>query len=795
MSKPMEFHAKIKCILICMLSFFCEAVHAQLSISGHVYNPEHESLSYSSVTLTDKNGSIHSVSANNDGLYSFKGISKGTYQLTIGYLREKYTTNDFFLKQDTIINVTFISPSTKQLSEVQVRERRPVLERKVDRLVFNITESPAMQGLDLLDALENTPMVKVNDGGISLVGKGDVAVMVNDRLLNLSGSALTAYLRTLRSDNIAKIEIITNPPSKYDAQGNSGLINIVLKKNAKTGFNGSLKGSYMQRTYGTTNFDGVLNYGSDKLSVSASIEHYHANIHAQENEGIYGTPTSILKSNTRKDFNDGNDFNLSADYRLNSKSSFGFMYDLLAGNANMNISSRSNFLTNAVSDSLLATQAEHRNKLRYKTANVYYDLKLDSNGKKLSITGNYLGNSSDHPVNFMTENLTNNNGYTVLNTSKVDYKILSGQADLELPSKKGPTFETGVKYSHISNNADVGYFNLIDDNYNIVPDRSNIFHYKEQNYAGYISGFKEFNKIWSVKAGLRYEFTNVDGNTPTSNEHIGFNYGKLFPSLFINFTPGKSNQFSASYSRRINRPGFNQLNPFRWYSDPYTYLVGNPQLLPSFSNNYEISYVYKSNLSITAYHQQTSHGSGQVLQTEGTTSISTFLNYLTSYSTGLNIYYTYNDIKWWQSIVFADVNYAKSISTLPQFVGQKGSSFSYQVNNSFFLNEKKTYSLILNYQQSLPSWVGNVRWSSRANLTAGINTSFLNKDLQVSLIGRDLFRQSINKGKVFLSDSFQDFNSYYDARRATLSVTYRFGNKKVKVVNKDTRFDEKSRAN
>ncbi|WP_165799108.1 outer membrane beta-barrel family protein [Sphingobacterium corticibacter] len=726
------------------------------------------------------------------GGFIMKGY-KDRYKLKISTIGTEIKIIDIYLSEDYDLGEIEVN-SSFGLENITVNARKNLIERKVDRIVFNIEESPSMQGFDLLEALSNTPMLHTSDGGISIVGKSGVAVMINERLINLSGSELIQYLKSLRSDDVAKIEVITTPPSKYDAQGNSGLINIVLKKRTNNGLQSTLSSSYIQRTYGSTVNNVNLNYQTDNLLLSVGLRHYDIAYRVNESVSLIGIPTSVIQSDLRKDFNKGGGLNVNLDYKISKTSNIGFIYDGSIGGSNMDIVSTTNYMTNRLLDSILWTNAEHRKSINFQTLSAYYDLKLDTLGRKVSIMGNFLSNTPRSPFDFTSENLNTENSYSVRNESDMSYQVFSGQVDFTYPTKV-INLEIGIKYTDIRNSSFVKYLNLIDEEYVIDPVRNDEFNYKENNYAGYISGFRQLSKKLTAQAGVRYEFTEIMGFSPNTEERNTFNYDNFFPSGYMSFAPNNKHTFSLSYSRRINRPNFGNLNPFRWYSNPYIYSAGNPNLLPSFNNNFELGYVYGGDLSITMYNQRLTNGYTSLTFLENTIQISNWENHLTQYNSGLNIGYSFKTIKWLQSYLFSDAVYIKSKSSIEDVIAQKGFTYYYQINNSIFLNKSKTNSILLNYWQNLPRRASNASYKTIANLRLGINVQVLDKKLQMHLIVEDIFKQNLSRGEIYFQDNTQFFNNYYDARRLTIGAAYRFGKPNIKTNRKDTKFDERGRAN
>ncbi|MBP2618246.1 outer membrane beta-barrel family protein [Chryseobacterium jejuense] len=681
----------------------------------------------------------------------------------------------------------------KKIETITVEGKKKLLvERKVDRLIYNISSSVASQGVDGVEALSSTPLIKVDENsGISIVGKSGVAIMVNERMLNLSGSELMNYLKSLRSENIEKIEVITTPPAKYEAQGNSGLINIVLKKNQNLGWSGSLTTSLRQTTYPGVSNSTAINYQSEKLSSSLKLRQYNLVKRSYENYTVSGADGS--KSNSvRKDFSDGLGANLSMEYRLSSQSTIGFIYDYGSGHSNMNINSTTDYFQNGNYTNTLLTYAEHRSESIQQTISAYYDLKFGKRDNKFSITGNYFSDAPKNTIDFTTTDNSGSNSI-VRTPSEINYKIYSAQADLILPFEFVKT-ETGIKFTNFDNNSDVKYQNLTNGNYMTDPTRSNIFEYNEKNYAAYLSLDKKFGEKWSVKAGLRYEYSVVNGNSVSSGQNTENSYGKLFPTAYITYKQNENNTFSFNYSKRIKRPDFRAINPYRWYTNANSYFSGNPLMSPSFNHNFELAYIYKGKLSATAYFQREVNVFRQFTTLQGENSVSTYQNMYNQNNIGVSLNYSDTFFRLWEVNYSANFAYMKTQVFATDVASRKGSNSDFDIQNNFSLNKDKTVQFFLNYLFSLPSNYSNVRSSYIANFTAGFKLNLMDKNLLINASVADIFRQSKGKGTLYYTNSTHYIDHYWDARRLNLSVTYTFGNKKVKETDHHVKFDEKNRA-
>ena len=674
--------------------------------------------------------------------------------------------------------------SLKEIEQVNILVKKKLLERKADRLIFNVDASIASQGMDAGETLANVPMLKVDEnlGTVSIIGKSSVNVMINGKMLNLSGTALLNYLKSIRSENISKIEVITTPPAKYEAQGNSGLINIILKKNPNLGFSGNISTGLTQRTYSNGSTNGTLNYQTEKLSLSLKTSYIEGAKRADERFTILGASQNYSRS-VRKDMWQDLTPNLSASYKINKNSEVGIDYIFDNGKNGMNILNTTRNISSDLEEKNLLTNTFHREKSPTHTFSTYYDLKLDSLGKKLSFAGNFYQNNNETEVNFSTLTLPENTIQDVKTLSIIKPQIFSGQADLELPFSFG-TIETGVKFNQFRNSADLKYLDWKNNQFVIDDEKSSTFNYREENYAAYASFGKSFGEHWETKAGLRYE------NTFVKSTVNNFSYGQWFPSAFVSYKEDK-NVFSLSYSRRINRPSMSNLNPFRWYENPYSYSTGNPLLKPSYINNYELGYTYNNKFSTSIYYLRLTNAFGQVASLNGLSQNSDYKNYYNNNFYGINTSYTDTFFKFWEANITANASYQTSEVFNISAPTLKGYSLSYSINNTFTLNKTKTVALFLNYDQSLPYKNVNSRFDNFSNLNSGFKISLMEKQLQINTTVTNIFGQRY-KGQMYFDDSKQLMNNYWDGRSLRLSVNYTFGNKK-QINKKNINFEEKDR--
>jgi len=759
-------------------------------ISGRVVETGGNGLENANITVlnaTDSSAVKYGVS-DKQGYFELTNLTNGVFILKvtcIGY-HTQFLNNIKFHSSSIKLTDIVLGAELKELREVKIVQKTPILQRKVDRLIFNLNSTIMANGSSLFEALRVAPFLTVSDNSVSMVGKGSMAVMVNEKLINLSGTDLTNYLKTLRSENVEKIEIITTPPAKYEAQGNAGLINIVLKKNESLGWRGSLSSSLMQQTYSSYNNSLALFFRSTKINSSFTFNQSKNHNIIVESNDITGQPNPILSKGQRVTTTPNLQAGLSIDYELNKHNNVGIIYNISHSNSHTFLDNKSSFNTGNTVDSVLNTTAEISRPLFTQTLNIYHDLKIDSSGKKLNSSANFFTNRPEVRNNFVSESEATD--ATVRNNSLSEYKIWSVQSDLTLPYKWA-TIETGVKSTIFDNSADVEYFNYVQEKFVLDNTRSNEFNYTENNLASYFSMESEFSKKWTAKAGLRYEYTMMDGYSPILNQRNKRNYGALFPTTYITYKANENDVFSLNYARRINRPGLNFLNPFAFYSNIYSYSVGNPLLLPSYSNNLELSYLYKGMLSFTVFAQQTSDLFSSITTVNGPSVVSTIQNYLSQDNLGTYVSFNRALFKWWDNSTSATFFLVSSKSKIENIPTENGASASFSVNNNFKANPR--LSFYINYSQTLPSTNGNVYTYGQRNLISGARLKLLGNNL---IISSSYFLGTVSKYNIRFNDFVQTIKTDYDYKTFNLGVTYLFGRPKVSGNNKNISFDEKGRA-
>ena len=711
-------------------------------------------------------------------------------QLGVIYYKQNINAN-----QDTNVGIINITEKEQQLQEVVITSKKKLIERKVDRLIFNVENSISASGGDAIDALKITPRVKVKNDNISMIGKNNMSVMLDDKLILLTGDELINFLKSIPSDNIKSIEVITTPPAKYDAEGNSGLINIKLKKSKLNQWNASLRSSYIQSTYPKGSFGGNFDYQKNKLSLYSNLNYVNGSNAPVETNKIYYPLGLWNEENKRRDFQNSVNGRIGADYKISEKFSVGMQYlgsfskPKIAENSLTTIYNQ----TNSQIDSYINTLSENLGKNNNHSLNLNSTVVFDTIGKKMNINLDYFKFKNDDNRIFNTINLLSAN-----NTSLQDIQNYSAKIDFEHPLK-WINLSYGGKLSFIKTQNNVNYFDTTLGTPIFDPTQSNEFNYDENTQAIYLNGTKKLNEKWETQLGFRLENTQTEGVSKTLNQKNTNSYAKLFPTFYLTYTPNEKNSFSINYNKRINRPSYNRLNPFRWYSNPFSYTEGNPFLQPSFSNNLELNYTFNDNWSNSIYYSHTDNGFEQITIVDNTDNIQKTIaqNFFKTTIIGISESYTYNKLKWLSSTFSFDWNYSKSESLIP-ITNQNlnGSNAYFSTSNDFNLNKNKTLLFNFSYWYNFKGTSDLDKNNAYSQLDASIKYFAFDKKLQISFNANDILSTNRPIYTSFTNNIQIDYKNYYDVRLFRLSLVYKFGNKNINVEKKEVgNQEEKERTN
>jgi len=790
------------CLLVWGTSF-AQKLH---TITGKIVDEKAVVVPFAVVQLLNisDTSKVKMVAADIDGGYRIEQVKDGNYALSIsivGFKTKK--TERFVLNDDLELPTIKMESNAKQLNEVSVSVKKPYVEHQIDKTVLNVENSIVSTGSTALELLEKAPGVQVDKQNerILLNNKSGVMVMIDGKNNFLSSADLAVYLSNLNSSQIATIEIITNPSSKYDAAGTAGIINIKLKKNKAFGTNGSVSSTY--RNAITANLPRNI-YGSDlNFNINNRNEkwNFYSNANASKNNNFSNlflertTSSDGLQSAFNQNFQKiytGSRLaaKLGADYYANERTTIGIMVDGSTSTRKLDNFSQTfiNEIRSGVTSNnslQLNSDANTPNKNYSANFNIKHDFKKE--GASLNFDADYSGFNYTGVENFNTdfynENGMLNNQTFIRNDSKTDINIFASKIDFTWPISKTTKLETGLKTSFVKTDNDFLSSAFLNNEWQNIAGQSNHFIYKENVNAAYANLSKDLGK-WQIQAGLRAEHTHATGALITNNTEADQKYLSLFPTVFINQKISKNSNLRYTYGRRIDRPNYQQLNPFNFYMDPYTIQQGNPYLKPQFTNNFEVSYSYKSGLSLSLGYSKVKDLilDSKTAQNDSTRIVTVGQGNIGSgeyYSAGL--YFPLAVAKWWNLQNNFNLFYNKFNDNNLEGAPFELSKLSYNFNITSSITLPADWTIETNFWLNSPRVRGLEKTTIyQYALNTGLQKSFLNKSLKLKLNIDDIFATNYWKGTLNYQNVNLRVQNNYINRRVSFNISYSFGNQNVK---------------
>lgn len=801
---PLNINLRTSYLFI-MLGLISFSSYAQYTISGKVINLENsEPLSFAEIVLLSNNEEelIIGDIASEVGEFVLKA-KEGNYILKIYHVGQVLQSQPIELVSD--INLGDIEVSTtNQLNDVVVIARKRIIERKVDRLVFNVENTMKSSGGDALEILKVTPGVQVtSNDAITMIGKSTISVMVNDKIVKIPEQDISNFLKSIASEDIKSIEVITTPPSQYEAAGNSGMINIQLKESRKNSWNSLVRATYLQRIQPASSFLGTFKYNKNKVSISSSVFYRNGIFNKSEQDidiffadGLWSSASPYRLDykgiSTRFDIN----YKLSSNWTIGAQYIYNKTTNEYRSTPTTLIYDNSN--TNVVSS--LSSKNFTEDNPSIHTLNLYNELVLDTIGRKITVNLDYFKykkpdlNSYDGVS--VHENPPSTQFYQGININNQEVENVSGKIDIEYPTD-WINLSFGAKATHSNSANGISAFNsgLVDDPITGFTLDHNDFEYKEDIQALYISGNKKLNDKLEIQVGFRLETTQTDAISQNTNMSQQNDYSKLFPTAYLSYTPSEKSNFSVSYSKRISRPLFNNLNPNVYFLNPFQSVEGNPLLQPAFIDNFELSYTY-GNLSSKLFYSYEENVFGQVPIANPETNVLRFQNknYIDNQAFGLSENYVFNKFNWWTSNNSVDLYYQKSEFNLA-FKQAQLESFgaSFTTSNDFILTTDRTFSLNMYYAYFIPGQQGIYNLEPNSIFNLSLQKTLLDKNLIITLRSNDIFKTRLERLSGTVDGIFQKVGGYYDSQSIEFSVSYKFGNKDISAKRATTGNSEERR--
>lgn len=794
----------MKSSFIILLLSFPLPLLAQNNLRGTVSNSSGKPLDAATITIS-QNGSIVATKLSSQGKFSHQNLNAQPYQLYITSTGYQPFTKTFTLPKDSLLNI-ILQDDTRNLKEVQITYHPPTIERKTDRVVFNVENSILASGGNVYEALKKAPGVNADDAGSITANSKSATVYIDDRPVRMSGEDLALYLQSLPAENISKIEVMTVPGAKYDAQGGA-VINIVSKKSKGDGFNMTIGSGYTRGRKDTYRGNNLFNYRKDKLNIYGSYSYQDRNTRNYATYyDIFTTPDSYSywdKERTSNQNSRSGNYSLGLDYSLTKNQLFGFIF---TGNNSVNTSgslasARINNDHKIQADSVLQTDSYRHAGVDSYTFNLNYNLKLDTTGQRLNIDVDY--------VPFRNQTIQNLNNLSFLpdgtfaspstqfeTPASQKINIWSAKADYEVKLWKSVSLESGLKYTGTSTGNIVDFFITSKSLPIKDPLRSDIFSYKENTAALYTSLAADLGK-WSLKAGLRAENTYTEGYSIALDSLNKNEYLRLFPTAYITYKVSKDNTIQLNYDKRIDRPDYVQLNPARTYSTPYSYSNGNPFLKPAITNNFELTYVYKNQYTVELSYTNVNDKVFDVTVQDNVTKTyhDSQQNLGAIKDFGVVLMATHHPFPWWEITSYFYGAFRKQTQRYLNDAEQNTFNYSGNTTSSFTINQKAGLKAEVRAAFQNGFHIGPLNFASTNDISAGLSKKIFNDQGTLRFSAADILYG--NPYRININYLNQQNGGYLksDSRNFTLTFTYKLGKNVAEARKRKTAAEEeKSRA-
>ncbi|ASV30258.1 outer membrane beta-barrel family protein [Maribacter cobaltidurans] len=781
----------MKPLLLFFLAFLgCAQVAFSQSyqLTGAVRDEVGESIPFASVFLLQALDStmVKGASADENGIFLISDIEPGLYIVRCSYIGKSSNGLPLDIQSDIKIGALIIPQQSEQLDEVVVVSSRPKIERKVDRLIFNVENTVLSQSTSW-DILKQTPGVILMQDELQIRNQPAV-VYINDRKVQLSPSEVRSLLENYQGQNIKSVEVINNPPAKYDAEGGA-VLNIITSKNISLGYKGNVTTNYTQGIFPKYNFGTSHFYKTKKLNLNATYSYVprkdFKDVQNRTNfindTGIFSRwDTNFDKTNRFKAHNGG----LTVDYTINDKNEINFTSNIQLSPEREYDNFQNTIITNGIGtvDSTFTTASlldETKNNI---SGDLTYKYSFKEGGA-LRFNGHYttfdLNRTQSASSNYFLPTGDFIRNYSFFTDADQDIEIITAQIDYN-KLLGTVSLETGVKTSLINSESQLQFFT--ENNGRIfVPELSDNYLYDENVYAAYVSASKDWEK-WSIKAGLRAEHTQSSGNSLALARVNNLEYFELFPSIYLLHNINENHSFAFDYSRKLERPRYEDLNPFRTFINENIYYEGNPNLVPNFSNNFNLNYTLKQEYFFDFYYRDNGNyistlsfqdNQNQVLR-DVTQNVLESTSYGFDFNYGKSItnnWYLYSYI----SIFHEDETFlaleSDAFSATNEING-----YYVDITNYLTLSKDGTFKGELGLAYLSGFLAGSYTMSETTNLTLGLQKSFWNKRAQISLSLNDI----LGKANPWHSSKYLNQDNAYIAVEETqnlrLSFTYNVGN-------------------
>lgn len=754
-------------------------------------------LPYATIQLTNTDLKFNTI-ADANGKYTFKKLAKGDYEITANYVgyRSKKANIAIAETEETTALIFSLSLENITLKEVKVRASKPLFVEESGKTIVNVAESVMANAGTIVDVLKYAPSLQISENSISIRGK-EAIILIDGRQTNVSGESLEGILNSMPSNSIEKIEIISNPGAKYDATGKA-VINIRTLKMKNLGTTGTWTAGVGTGRLPRYNGGLLLNYKTPKLSLMGNYTYQFT----QQYINLEATRT--LKNTLGTSFLD-TDFDnrkrtiqflkLGLDYSATSKTTVGILFQADQNTRSRNANGATEISNQGRLDSVITLKTQGKARYQNLNANLFFKHSFKQKGRELAIDADYGYYHTDfqESINnqfFSTKRLLAYRpalGVNIPWTQPIQIQSLRGT--YLHPTKKG-TIESGFQLRHTKVNTDFKYQQQTDNQWTTDAQKSFIYDYTETVNAAYVN-YSAKEKKWNYQWGLRLEDSHAQGQTQNSTKANRQDYLQLFPSASFQYSPSDTNQFSASYSRKIARPSYTTLNDQIVYINPFRVTVGNPFLKPTLMTNLEISYLYNKTWSLILSYNGVIDDQTSVYFLKNNVGVLQVVNKPKEELFSIDVSYRKSINNRWRTVTGLNLFQIRNqLGGIEGIGSRNGNGFYAYTNNFFTFNNNWRADFTASYISSQTLGIYVISPFIQANMS--IQKSVLHKSGEVRLSLSDIFN-TLYVGQDYKTNSQEGFNHRKaETRFLQLFFNYKFGNSNVKVKDRKVGIDKES---
>ncbi|AMM52285.1 TonB-dependent receptor [Rufibacter sp. DG15C] len=776
-------------------------------LSGQIVDHKGEAMSYGTITLLKASDAslVTGAAVEVTGDFKMKTPAPGKYFLRVSAIGFANTDLPAFEVTGPTFSKDFgkvaLQQDAKALKEVVVQSLRPTVDVQADKMVVSVENTAMAAGNTAYDVLSKSPGVWIDqDGNIQLNGKAGVQVMIDGKLTYLNGKQLQTMLQGMPAENLKNLEIIANPSAKFDAEGTSGIINLNLKKNTMTGLNGNVYGGYQYNTKHGANGGANVNLKQGKWSSFATADLAERpkkrtftmdRVFKQE-----GEDTRLIMAGGEFGSQFSKSLRVGTDYDFSNSHSIGGTLNLSQNKANTGVNTNTRF-----NQDLSTTLTHDNSKFTNVSGNAHYLGKLDTVGTTLSAdidvvritdrsTGDFLNKQ------FLAGSTTPSDQELLENSNPTSYQIYSAKADYTrlFPKVKGK-LEIGAKASYVQSDNQIDFYQVEGNSRTLDFGRSDHFIYDENIYAGYVNFSRNLGTKWTLQSGLRAEYTDSKGNSLPYAKVTPRTYLDFFPSIFLQQRVSDNYQISYTYSRRINRPRYENLNPFVFYIDNNTFAKGNPLLKPEYTNSFQVTQTFKKTYNLVLGYAHTKDDITEVPEPFPAENKLIFMQRnVESKNMNATLILPITVNQKWSINNNATLAYQEYNTIIKeQNINNSRMMFMAQSNSNILLPKNFKLEATAGYQgagvfnvyRTNPSWF----------MDLGIKRSFLKDQLDVTLNVTDIFRTRKMQGYSDVQGNTNTIDMYHYNQSVRLNLRYRFNKgEKFEMKRRNTNLEELNRA-